>query len=305
MTDLSIILQILWTGLATSSYIVLFSIAFALVLKVVKVWNFAQAGLMGISFYAMYAAIEWLRWPAAAAILLGLVLTIVAGIAMEVFGLHTLRQRKSPNLTFFIFTLVCSEFVAYLLTMIFGTEPVALTRNIMSPVRLVGEIAVSDWDLMAVGTTMALLAGLCVYLKFSRQGQFMGAVADNAELARFYGISVRSAYVATFVMAGVLVTAGMYLFGVRVSMIPNTPLQMMLFAVIATLLGGIGNVFAAGAAALVLGLLQSLSILVIPSQWQGALLYVFLFVTILFFPSGVRLWRGPRIAAAPIAQASH
>ena len=44
-----------------------------------------------------------------------------------------------------------------------------------------------------------------------------------------------------------------------------------------------------GLAAVGLSLIQGLSILVIPSQWQGLILYVFLFVTILFFPQGVNL----------------
>ena len=53
-------------------------------------------------------------------------------------------------------------------------------------------------------------------------------------------------------------------------------------------LGGMGNVFGAAAAAVVLALVQSYSVLVIPSVWQNMVLYAFLFVTILFFPQGVR-----------------
>jgi hypothetical protein len=43
--------------------------------------------------------------------------------------------------------------------------------------------------------------------------------------------------------------------------------------------------------------LQSASILVIPSQWQSSLTYLVLFVVILFFPTGfrvpsrLRLWK--------------
>ncbi len=45
----------------------------------------------------------------------------------------------------------------------------------------------------------------------------------------------------------------------------------------------------AGLAAVFLSVLQSASILVIPSQWQGSLTYFVLFVVILFFPTGFRL----------------
>jgi branched-chain amino acid transport system permease protein len=288
MFDAAILAQILWTGLATSSYMVLFTVAFALVLKVVKLWNFAQAGMMAIAFYAMYAAVNRLGWPVAAAVALGLALTLAATLAFEVWGLRTLRARRSSSLLFFIFTLVCSEFAAYALTLAFGTEPVPLFPEILSPVRLVAEIAVSDWDLLAVGVMLGLCAALALYLRFTRDGQFMVAVSDNADLAELYGISAKRAYLVTFAIATVFVCAGMYLYGSRTAMIPTAPLQLMLFAVIASLLGGMGSVLGGALAAVGLSLLQSYSILVIPSQWQGLILYVFLFVTILFFPNGVR-----------------
>ncbi len=63
----------------------------------------------------------------------------------------------------------------------------------------------------------------------------------------------------------------------------------MLFAVSATILGGIGNIWGAALAAVILGIVQNGSILFIPSAWQGFLLYVFLFLAIVLFPSGFRL----------------
>ena len=54
MLDATIILQILWTSLATSSYYVLFAVAFALVLKVTGLFNFAQAAIMTVAFYTAY-----------------------------------------------------------------------------------------------------------------------------------------------------------------------------------------------------------------------------------------------------------
>lgn len=291
MIDISILLQIIWTGLAASTYAVLFAVAFSLVLKVVKVWNFAQAGLMALSFYVMYATHSKLGLPLSASVGIGLAATMAASVFMDTYGLQTLRARNSPNLTFFIFTLVVSEFLAYLLAMIFGTEPVALTQSIMSAVMVTNGIVISHWDIEALVVTIALLVILYFFIVRTRDGQFMAAVADNPDLSRLYGINVKRAYFITFIIASILITAGMYLFGTRASMIPNTPLQMMLFAVISTLLGGMGRIFGAAMAAVGLSLIQGLSIFIIPSQWQGLILYVFLFVTILFFPQGVSLQR--------------
>jgi branched-chain amino acid transport system permease protein len=82
---------------------------------------------------------------------------------------------------------------------------------------------------------------------------------------------------------------GMFLFGTRAGVLPTTANDLMLFAVIGTLLGGMGRLFAAAAAAVVLALVQSYSVLVIASKWQGLVLYAFLFIVIVLFPRGFRL----------------
>ncbi len=95
-------------------------------------------------------------------------------------------------------------------------------------------------------------------------------------------------------MAGALVAVGMFLYGTRAQVLPQTGLSLMLFAIAATIIGGIGNLAGAAIAAVILGVIQNSSILVIPSEWQGLLLYVFLFLAIGFFPNGLRMPRRRR-----------
>ena len=293
MLDPVILAQILWTGIATSAPYVLMTAAFALTLKVTGLWNFAQAGLMAIAFYTMFFVIDALGLPLVFALLAGVVVTAAASLLIEIYGLQVFRDRGSGSLTFFIFTLILSEFIIYVLTLLFGTEPETLFKSILSPVTIIGNIAVSDWDELAVTTAIIGMAALYVFLTWTREGQFMNAVADNARLAELYGISAKRAWRVTAVVAALFVVAAMYLSGTHGGVVPNSPLELIITAVIGTLLGGIGRVFAASAAAVFLGLLQSFSILIIASRWQNLLLYGVLFAAILLFPRGVRMprWR--------------
>ena len=72
MTDPIVLLQILWTGAVTASSYVLLTVAFSLTQKVTGLWNFAQAGTMGIAFYTIFssqrtrpAAVRRVAWLAA------------------------------------------------------------------------------------------------------------------------------------------------------------------------------------------------------------------------------------------------
>jgi len=291
MLDPQVLLQIGWTSVATSTCYVLFALAFALTLKVARVWNFAQAGIMGLAFYAMFAAMLKWGWPHAAGFAFGLGVAIAASVAIEIWGYRVLRRRHSSALLLFIFAIVVAEFIAYLLTLLFGTEPQSLTKSLVSEVYIVRGVAITSWDLKALGATVLACAALSAFMRFTRQGQFLSAVADNGELAELYGIGANRAYLVAMVIAATLVSVGIYFYGTRASMIPTAPLELMLLAVIATILGGIGSLPGAGIAAVGLALLQSSSILVIPSQWQGSLIYFVLFAVILFFPTGLRVPR--------------
>lgn len=289
MLDATIILQILWTSLATSSYYVLFAVAFALVLKVTRLFNFAQAAIMTVAFYSAFVAVQWLEWPAWAALVAMMATTLAASYLLERIGFEALRKRGVSVMFVFVFTFMVSEFVAYVAMLVFGTWPQTIFPTIFWPVTLVGNIAISAWDLPAIATTIGSLASLLVFMRFTRVGQFMIGVADNPDLAELYGINKRQIFLVTMLIAGAFVALGMFLYGARAQVLPQTGLSLMLFAIVATIMGGIGNIAGAAIAAVILGIIQNASILVIPSEWQGFLLYVFLFLAIVFFPSGLRL----------------
>jgi branched-subunit amino acid ABC-type transport system permease component len=288
MPSTEIVLQVLWTSFATSSYFVLFALAFALILKVNRVFNFAQAGIMTIAFYAAYTVVTVANWPGWIGVVAALASGVVVSVVIEFAGFRLLRRRHASQMFVFIFTLIVSEFVAYVAMLLYGTWPATVFPSLFWPVMLVGNIAVSAWDLPALAAMIAAGAALFAMLRFSRQGQFMLAVADNPELAELYGIDRDRIFLIAMIIAGLLAGLGMFLYGTRAQVQPTTSIELILFAVVATIIGGIGNLWGAAIAAVALGIIQNSSVLFIPSEWQGFILYGFLFLAIIFFPQGVR-----------------
>jgi branched-subunit amino acid ABC-type transport system permease component len=307
MLSAPVLLQLLWTGLAMSSAYCLFAVAFALVLKVNQVWNFAQPALFIAAYYGMYASWQVGSLPTWVGFVAALVCTVSAGILLEWYGFRVFRNRRSASLTYFIFTMVVSQLAVSLAELFVGTDAKTLQASVMSPVHMVGPVAISDWDMLALGTTAALMLVLYLLLAFTRFGKQMTAVSDNPDLASIYGINVARCYVHSMMLAAVLMVAGVYLIGTKAPIVPSSPLnQFLIFAVIASLLAGIGRVFAAGFAAIALSLIQAFSILVIPSRWQIMIVYVLIVVCVLLFPHGMRRnpRRRPATGAAPVVKVS-
>jgi branched-subunit amino acid ABC-type transport system permease component len=180
--------------------------------------------------------------------------------------------------------------------LVFGTWPTTIFPSLFWPVTLVGGIAVSAWDIPAVATMIGAVLVLFAFLRFARVGQFMIAVADNPDLAELYGIEKEKVYGVAMLVAAILIALGMFLYGSRAQVQPTTAIDLLLFAVAATIMGGIGNLWGAAIMAVVLGVIQNSSVLFIPSEWQGFLLYVFLFLAIIFLPNGIKWPRRKRLA---------
>ena len=289
MYDLTLYLQVAWTSLAHASYQVLFTVAFALVLKVTGIWNFTQSALMGLSFYCMFWLHSFFGLSPYWAMGIALLVTVAVAIAIERKAFATLRNRNSEPIAFFIFTIVFSQLMTFVLELVFSPEPRFMLGDMMSPVHVVHGVYVTSWDIMALLVTASVVTCLYLFLSFSQHGQFLIAVADNPDLAEAYGISKNRYYAIAMVIAAVLINTAMFIFGSKIALHPELPLQIMLFAVTATIIGGIGSVFGAGIAAVALAALQQGSVLFISSRWQPLVIFVILFLTIVFFPKGVRL----------------
>ncbi len=287
MLSTGIIAQILWTSFATTSYFVLSALSFAIILKVNRLFNFAQAAVMTVAFYTAYTVVGVSGLPGWVGFLTALVASLALSATLEIVGFRVLRRRGASTMFVFIFTLMISELVAYLAMLIYGTWPATIFPSLFWPATLIGPVAVSGWDVPAVATMLAACAALYAFIRLTRPGQFMVAVADNPDLAELYGIGKDRVYLISMLIAGALSAVAMFLYGTRAQVQPTTSIDLVLFAIAASVIGGIGNIWGAAATAIVLALLQNASVLFIPSEWQGFLLYIVLFLAIVFFPQGV------------------
>lgn len=250
MNEATAILQVLWTSLAGAASLVLFGAAFSLVLHVVKAWNFAHAAFMGLALCALYAAHRLLHWPLAALVAVAFALACAATCAAQP------RARSSPQLALLVFVLTVPQLLAYGFTLAAGTAAVPAVPHLMSHTRFVAGVAVSNWDLGALLVAAGMLGLLHAFVTRTHAGRAVLAATDDAEPA-----GARRARVAALCVAAVLVAAGMVVDGTHVALgTASSPLPLVLFATIATLLAGAGKVFRAAGAALVLALAQGVGI---------------------------------------------
>jgi branched-subunit amino acid ABC-type transport system permease component len=136
---------------------------------------------------------------------------------------------------------------------------------------------------ISVGVMVIVFA----FLGFTRAGKAMRAVADNAQLAAIKGIDANTvARMVSFMGMGLAGLGGM-LIGLESSIDPLTGFRTILPVFAAAVVGGLGSIPGAVLGALVVGIGEEMSLLVLPPSYKSAIGFLAILLVLLLRPRGL------------------
>jgi len=157
----------------------------------------------------------------------------------------------------------------------FSNRPIAL-----GPVRL------APASLGIIGASLAIMLALAALFRWTRLGRAMRAVAQNQRAARLMGISVERVYALAWVLAAVVGAIA----GVLVAPVIFLSSKMGLIVIsgfTAAVLGGFGSMPGAVLGGMLLGVLENLAPLYLPSSIRYSVPFIVLIGILLVRPAGL------------------
>src|SRR6185295_7088136 len=141
--------------------------------------------------------------------------------------------------------------------------------------------------LFVLGVVAALLTTLFAFLRFHPEGLAMRAIALNPDAAQAMGINLPRIFSLTLALGVAIAGAGGALMAPLFNVYPTMgfPLTIKAFAI--TILNGMGNPMGALVASFLISIAESLSVMVIPSQWQSLIAFAVMIVMLLLRPQGL------------------
>jgi branched-chain amino acid transport system permease protein len=134
---------------------------------------------------------------------------------------------------------------------------------------------------------LAIVVAVFAFLRFTRFGRAMRAVADNPDLARLKGIAIDRIALAALMLGCGLAGAGGVLIGLDTSIDPLTGFRVLLAVFAAAVLGGLGSIPGAVAGAFALGLAEEFALLFAPPTYRTAIGFIAILVMLTFRPRGL------------------
>jgi branched-chain amino acid transport system permease protein len=295
-------------GLTNGAIYGLVALGYTLVYGILQLINFAHgdvfalAGLTASSLIVSGLGLE--RDASVLAIIGGMLLTLVVIMIFFAFVNATIefvayrRLRRAPRLAALITAVGMSFIVQNVSLAIFDVNFRSVPSFIPRSEAIgIGDVTYSWNKLAALLITIPVLVLLTWFVRSTRQGKAMRAVAQDTEASAMMGINVNRTISVTFAIAGALAGAAGIVYLLQFNMRYDTGFELGLIAFTAAVLGGIGNLSGAVLGALVIGFIQAfnegLTWYTPGSDWTRSIVFGILIAILVFRPEGLLGERTP------------
>ncbi len=284
---MSIIVQLLINGIIAGSIYALIASGFSLIYSVAKFMHFAHGSVVTVSAFFLFLLVGILKFPFALGAILTVVFGALLGLLINLVCYKPLRNRKATNAVLLIASLALFIFFQSLMIALFGADIKTIRRGAISTgINIFGGI-ITELQIIIVIVSVVLLVLLWLFMKKTKIGKAMRAVADNKEVAQTVGINPEKIYNITFIVGSAIAGIAAVLIALEQNIEPNMGFSLIIKGFTGSIIGGISSVPGAVLGSYLLGLVENLGIWYLPSGYKDAIAFFLLFIFLLIRPQGI------------------
>ncbi|WP_342362193.1 branched-chain amino acid ABC transporter permease [Terrarubrum flagellatum] len=281
---MALLLQAILNGLMTGALLAVPAVGFSAMFAVLRYPNFAIASYATIGAFAAWVINTKFGAGVALSIALAFIVAAIVGAICEWLAMTPLRPAGA--LPAAIASIALGVVLENVVRFIFGNDLKAYDLPIVRDIRF-GDIRIGPQQaenaLIGIGVMLAAFA----FLKFTRLGRAMRAVADNADLARLKGIVPAQVELVAVLIGCGLCGVGGVLIGLDTSIDPLTGFRVLLAVFAAAVLGGLGSLPGAVVGAFALGIAEELSLFIVAPTYRSAIGFLVILVMLSVKPRGL------------------
>ena len=276
--------QALVDGILGGAIIALGAIGVTFGLAILRFANFAHGELLAVG---AYGALLLFSLGLPVALLGAIAAAVLVSLLLERLVYRRLRARGADPLTLVFASFGLALVLRHLLVLAFGPDPYNYSPDIQMALRLPGGVVVMPDQVLVFVVVLAVLAALWWFLRRTRHGLAMRAVAENPVLSGIAGVDIGATLRLTWVVAASLAALAGVFYGITVQVRPEMGINLLLALFTAAILGGVGSVAGAVVGALLISIAENLATLAFPTTYRPIVPFVLLLLALYFRPAGL------------------
>jgi branched-chain amino acid transport system permease protein len=280
---IELLVQALLNGFGLAVVYVLVALGLTLIFSILEVINFAHGEFYMLGGFAAYYLFVVGGLNYVATLVLAVLLVGLAGVVAERL---VFRHLRGKTLNAFIVSLGLLWVLQATAQLSFGVLDKSVPSAVSGIVR-VGGVIVSRERLFVMLTAVALIVGLYLFLKFTRTGQAMRAVAQDADAAALQGVNIELVSALGFGIGCALAGAAGALLAPIFAVSPTMGALPVVKAFIIIIVGGMGSLPGAVLGGLLLGAVEGVGTLFMSSAAVNILGFLMVIAILLLRPRGL------------------
>lgn len=282
---MDLLLQLFVNGVINGSHYALLGIGFGLIFATTRIVHFAYGPIFTFAAYIAW----WLSGAMGLPIVVGLLGAVAAAVGIGLvsyFALYRpLELNRAPPLVPLIASLGLYIVLENLVGVIFGTgvRVVEMEYGIF----FLGPVFFTSIHVMQVASFVILGLGLAAFLKYTRYGKAILAMTDDPDMARVIGIDTFKITLLVFAIGSLISAVPATLILVKDGASTHMGFAAVFMGFVAVIVGGVGSLRGAAAGGFVVGLVESLGLWQIPTEWQDSIAFIVLYLVIMLKPEGL------------------
>jgi branched-chain amino acid transport system permease protein len=263
----------------------LIALGYSMVYGVLVMINFAHGDVFMVSAFFCFLLLLFVPAPFVVALIVVMLATALLGVCIERLAYRPLRN--APRVSSIITALGCG-LVIQNTTLSLSPYSQRMPELFHSKTWQFGEITVSSLQVLIVGVSVGLMLALDFFIRRTRYGLAMRAIAQDRLSVPLMGIPVNTIISMTFAIGAGLGGAAGVLYGLAYPVIGASMGMLVGWkAFVAAVIGGIGNMRGAVLGGYMLGAVEVLTVTVLPSTYRDLVAYSLLLVILVFKPHGL------------------
>lgn len=278
------ILQSLINGALMGCFYALIAVGFALVLGVTRIFNMAHGEFVIIGAYVAYGL--WTAFglsPVLAILPAMLLLALIGWLTYRVIG----RMGEPRVLNGLVITFGLSIVLQNVMIGLFTSDYQLMPGGRLGNSIRLGSIAIGYGRLVIALLSLAIIAGLHLFLNRTYLGKVMRATTQDRDGAALMGIPVERVDLWAFTLGAVLAGMAGPLFVAMNYVQPAAGRPLTVIAIILTIFAGVGQMGGLLLGGVLLGLLEALTVLTLGAPWREPVFFIVMLALMAARPRGL------------------
>ena len=279
-------MQILINILITFSIYLLLSYSFSIIYQTTKFFHITHGIIITLGAYCVYSLNQLLGINIAISIFVSILFSVAFGLLFEIFPFRYLRKNNVSNLALLIASLGIYIIFQNLISLIFSDSSKSFTTDEINVGQAFLGALITKTQIATIFTSISLVLIVSSIIKKTKIGKNIRAVSSNSDLSNIMGINSNIVILWVFGLGSALASVTGILVAFDTGMTPTMGFNLLLYGLVAMIIGGVGSTWGLVGGSLLLATAQHLGAYYIDSKWMDAIAYVILILFLIWKPLG-------------------